>query len=680
MKLRILAVIALIAIGVGAIGFAVIGPSLGSSAAPQYLTATATRENVVAQSVATGSVAPSAIYGLAFGSQPQLVASTTSSSSSSSGTGGGASTWLVKSVNVAVGDSVTAGQTLAVADSSTVTSTLAIANASLAVAKAKLATDKGGLSATDRAAAAVSIQQAQQQLAQAQKSAPISTASANLQLSQAQAALKNAQDQLAADTAAGPLANTITADKNAVSAAQNNLDSLNLQIAAAQAQSSSTSTQNSLALQQAQQAVTAAQTTPQQASQQLQQAVTAAQARLDQDISAAASPPTPTQAQTIADDRAALTAAQTAVSTAVATAVNNAVAAAQAKLDTLNAQLSGSGTLSSITDQQNVLKLSQAQAALKSAQDQLAADLAAGPPSTLIKSDQAAVTNATNQLASLKLQLSTSANSSAAQLASASLGLTSAQLSYASRTAPATAATLASDQAAITNAQESVRQAKIQVAAATLIAPADGVVASVGVVAGVLAPSGNAVTLEVGPMQVTSSFAESDIGKLKVGQPTTVTVAAAGSTPIDGIVSQITPTASTSAGGSSVVTYAVRITLTNAPASVLSGMTASAAVTTAQAASVIAVPAISLVGSTGNYGVRVIAADGTSQVVPVQVGLVTTSLAEVKSGITEGETVSIGTVSARTSTTTTGGGVAIPGVGGGGGGGGFGRGGGIVAP
>ena len=60
---------------------------------------------------------------------------------------------------------------------------------------------------------------------------------------------------------------------------------------------------------------------------------------------------------------------------------------------------------------------------------------------------------------------------------------------------------------------------------------------------------------------------------------------------------------------------------------------------------------------------------------PVQVGLVTTSLAEVKSGITEGETVSIGTVSARTSTTTTGGGVAIPGVGGGGGGGGggFGR-------
>jgi macrolide-specific efflux system membrane fusion protein len=108
-------------------------------------------------------------------------------------------------------------------------------------------------------------------------------------------------------------------------------------------------------------------------------------------------------------------------------------------------------------------------------------------------------------------------------------------------------------------------------------------------------------------------------------------------------------------------------------------MTASAAVTTAQAADVIAVPAIALVGSAGSYGVRVIGADGTSQIVSVDVGLVTTSLAEVKSGITEGETVSIGTVSARTSTTTNGG-VAIPGVGigGGGGGGGFPRGGGIA--
>jgi macrolide-specific efflux system membrane fusion protein len=202
------------------------------------------------------------------------------------------------------------------------------------------------------------------------------------------------------------------------------------------------------------------------------------------------------------------------------------------------------------------------------------------------------------------------------------------------------------------------------------------------VVAGILAPSGNAIVLEVGPMQVTASFAESAIGSIKVGQSTAVTVTALGQT-LDGTVSQITPTAATASGGSSVVTYAVQITLTNAPATVLSGMSASIAVTTAEADNVIAVPAIALEGSAGSYEVRVIAADGSSQLVPVQVGLVTTSLAEIQSGISAGETVSIGTVSARTSTsTTTGGGVAIPGIGvGGGGGGGFTRGGGgVVAP
>ena len=95
----------------------------------------------------------------------------------------------------------------------------------------------------------------------------------------------------------------------------------------------------------------------------------------------------------------------------------------------------------------------------------------------------------------------------------------------------------------------------------------------------------------------------------------------------------------------------------------------------------IAVPAIALVGSSGNYSVRIIDADGPSQLVPVQVGLVTTSLAEIQSGVSAGDTVVIGTVSARTSTTTgtTGGGVAIRGIGGGGGGVRP-RGGGFVAP
>ncbi len=258
MKLRLLAVIGLIVIGVGAIAVAVIGPNFGSSSTTQYLTATATQENVTATAVATGNVAPSATYGLAFGSQPQLVTSTLLGSSGTTTSAGSSSNWLVKTVNVTVGQSVKKGAVLAVASSSSVTATLATAKASLAVAKAKLAADQAGLDPTDRAAAALSIQQAQQSLAQAQQTAPISSASAKLQLSQAQTTLTNAQNQLATDTAAGPAATGLTADENAINAAQSKLDALNLTIASAQAAVSSTASLN-VQLLQAQATLTAAQ-------------------------------------------------------------------------------------------------------------------------------------------------------------------------------------------------------------------------------------------------------------------------------------------------------------------------------------------------------------------------------------------------------------------------------------
>ena len=59
------------------------------------------------------------------------------------------------------------------------------------------------------------------------------------------------------------------------------------------------------------------------------------------------------------------------------------------------------------------------------------------------------------------------------------------------------------------------------------------------------------------------------------------------------------------------MTYSVVITLDSTPADVKAGMSASVSITTAEADNVIAVPAIALVGSNGNYSVRVMAADGT---------------------------------------------------------------------
>jgi hypothetical protein len=95
-------------------------------------------------------------------------------------------------------------------------------------------------------------------------------------------------------------------------------------------------------------------------------------------------------------------------------------------------------------------------------------------------------------------------------------------------------------------------------------------------------------------------------------------------------------------------------------------MSAEIAVTTASATNVLAVPAIALdTASDGTYTVRVLDASGQPVSVAVDVGLISSSLAEIEGGISEGTAVVTGTASNRTSsgTTTT---TRIPGLDGGG--------------
>jgi membrane fusion protein, macrolide-specific efflux system len=72
----------------------------------------------------------------------------------------------------------------------------------------------------------------------------------------------------------------------------------------------------------------------------------------------------------------------------------------------------------------------------------------------------------------------------------------------------------------------------------------------------------------------------------------------------------------------------------------------------AQATNVLVVPTSALTGSNGNYVARVLTGDNVATATPVEVGLVTTSGAEVTSGLSEGQTVVTGTVSNQTTTGT----------------------------
>jgi membrane fusion protein, macrolide-specific efflux system len=204
-----------------------------------------------------------------------------------------------------------------------------------------------------------------------------------------------------------------------------------------------------------------------------------------------------------------------------------------------------------------------------------------------------------------------------------------------------------------------------EIKAATLRAPIDGIVSAVNVTKGFDAPAGAAITIASPTLTVTTDVVESDLPAIQTGQVASVTVTAIGAD-LGGTVTAISPTASTSQSG--VVSYPVTITIKDAPATARAGMSADVTIITASATNVLVVPASALQGSTGNYSVLVLAADGTTTSVPVEVGLVTNSMAEIKSGIAEGTNVVTGTTADLVGTTNNGrggfgGGVAIPGGG-----------------
>jgi HlyD family secretion protein len=354
----------------------------------------------------------------------------------------------------------------------------------------------------------------------------------------------------------------------------------------------------------------------------------------------------------------------------------DAVTAAQAKNSLSQAWNSYQQTVANRdnTAASNALTLSQDQAAVTAAQTQLDADTAAHAAQSQLDKDAATLQTTQQNLANAQLKATQSNQQAAQQVTSADLNYQAAQLSYQSKTAPAPTATVQADQAQVASAQAAVNTAQLAVTDSTLMAPADGLIIAVNILPGVNAPSGYAVEESIGPMVATASFSESDIANLKVGQTASVTITGAKQT-VPGTLTQIVPVASSSGSSSSVATYAVTVTLTSPPDTVLAGMSASVTVTTASVDNVLRAPAAALQGSaTAGYTVLILNASGSATSVDVTVGLVTTSMAEIKSGLSVGQTVVTGTTAARTGTTTTGGGVNVQSLTGGGGvNGGFGR-------
>jgi macrolide-specific efflux system membrane fusion protein len=218
----------------------------------------------------------------------------------------------------------------------------------------------------------------------------------------------------------------------------------------------------------------------------------------------------------------------------------------------------------------------------------------------------------------------------------------------------------------VAQAQETREDLQSQISRATLKAPTTGVVVEVNIAPGLDAPSGDAIVIDASALQVTADVVEGDLPSLKVGQAASVTVSAVDAT-LTGKVTSIAPTATASSGNSSVVSYAITVSIVDSSGKVRSGMSADVSITTASATNVLRVPATAIVGSDGQYAVRVLDANGQVTARQVSVGLITSSMAEIKDGLSQGETVVTGVATAQSGTTGGFGGFGVPGGLGGGG-------------
>ncbi len=148
-----------------------------------------------------------------------------------------------------------------------------------------------------------------------------------------------------------------------------------------------------------------------------------------------------------------------------------------------------------------------------------------------------------------------------------------------------------------------------------------------------------------------ASVTESDLPSVQVGQPAEVTITALNAS-VPGRVDSVDVAGATKSA-SGVVSYGVVIALDAIPGLARgTGMTADVDITTASAPSVLAVPVTAIGGAPGAYTVQVLDGPGRVRTVPVEVGLLTPSLAEIRSGISDGTVVVTGTASAKDLVTT----------------------------
>ena len=279
-----------------------------------------------------------------------------------------------------------------------------------------------------------------------------------------------------------------------------------------------------------------------------------------------------------------------------------------------------------------------------------------------IASDQQAYSDAQATAALNKKKNLQTLASAQASIDSAQSALKLFQLQNSNST---TATTVAVDQAQITVAQSNLVTAQKNLAGATVVAPVSGKVASISntLVGSTISPNttptngatsatGFIVLTNVGGLQVTAGFSESDVAKIAVGQSASIAFTALPNATGDAKVASVALLPTTASGAT---TYTVTFQLVGKIAGLKPGMTATATVTVADSPNAISVTSRAVTTRGSGSFVNVVTAVKGKQVetpTPVVVGIVGDSSDEILSGLKVGELVALPSIVSTSSSLT----------------------------
>ena len=161
----------------------------------------------------------------------------------------------------------------------------------------------------------------------------------------------------------------------------------------------------------------------------------------------------------------------------------------------------------------------------------------------------------------------------------------------------------------------------------------------VGEIAAPSATSGGLTIIPDGPLEIVADFAESDAAGIRPGAQATVTFDALAGSQAEGVVVFVDPVATTSNTG--LVTYGVRVQVEDPPSAVREGMTASVAVVIDEVTDVLVVPQGAITGAGERASVLLRGSDGVAVSTPVTIGLQGDNGTEITGGVAEGDVLVI---------------------------------------